>query len=194
MPADLGLFTLACPPRCAAGWMLAAAARAGLTVAGAESVHGPHGPDDAGKLRVTAVRRPDRWLASFYDDGYFGLTGVPGIDALIGWADDEEDDEILLTDDTVDFETLIWRYLDHGRGSIGRAFAAYGGEVVLRVEDLPWALVELLESLDVPRPAACSIVGLPPVNRSPELPPWPDGLRQRVLDAEIEFCERYNYW
>ena len=91
------------------------------------------------------------------------------------------------------FDGIVRQYLARCPGWIGRMFDAYGGDVVIRVEDLPWAFVEFLDSVGVEKRARerCLLIGRP--NVSSELPKMSPLLRDRIIEAEWPMVEKYDY-
>lgn len=80
-------------------------------------------------------------------------------------------------------------YVFNPPGHVARIFRAFGAEVVFRYEDLPWAFVQLLESLDVPvHPQVMEIPKSAPDRRM-----WNRKDRQFVINAEREICDAYGY-
>lgn len=175
---DFGPFRFAGAPRTATTWIRHAADAAGLRSSG--FVHFPHnGKMD--KIRLSTVRRPTDWLRSYWSSVWPGQIQIDCVDGLRRACEGAET-----------FDEFVRAYLSNG-WSVGRMFASYGADVVIRVEDLPWAFIEFLESLGVEQKNRERCLGIARVNESIGLPEWNPSLRDRVLEAEWEMIERYDY-
>ena len=181
MAADFGLFQFASPPRTATTWIRQAAHEAGLQINRRTEVHFPHA-DDHSALRLTCVRNPCDWVRSYYDEIYPGKIEVNTVDDLC------TDKELHSFDDFV-------RHLLMKPGSVSAMFESYKADVAIRVEDLPWAFVEFLESLGVPSVMAGRCVRINPMNvqLDRKRSVWNPSLKTRFMASEIEFLERYEY-
>lgn len=180
MPVDFGLFIFASPPRTATTWIKHAAVAAGLK--GGGSVHEPHDRDWS-RIRLSMVRRPDDWLRSYWVSIYPGQIQIDLVDGLRKTCSG-----------TSTFDGFVRTYLQGG-WRVLNMIDGYCADVVIRVEDLPWAFVEFLESLDVPRCLRERCLQIQPVNaaRQEKLARWNPMLRARVLEAENELIDRYEY-
>lgn len=178
---DYRLFRLATVPRTGTTWMMHAASIAGLGDRQKAHVHMPHDPADPWVLRVSTVRHPCRWLASYYSTIHRGHVGVPVVDLFsqlpVG-----------------DFDDFVRSYLKRMPGAIGRMFAAYHADVYLRVEDFPETFHELLADLGVQTGKRMGVLTLPPQGTSRRRQPaWNVSLYQRVIAAEHEMLAHFNY-
>ena len=72
---------------------------------------------------------------------------------------------------------------------------SYNADVVLRVEDLPWSFIDFLESMGVSKGMREHCLSLNAQNNTPwkKLPVWSPSLRARVIEAEAELVERFEY-
>lgn len=176
---DFGLFQFASPPRTATTWIRKAAALAGLRENGRSEIHLPHEQNHS-VVKVSCVRGPVGWLQSYYASIRPGRVDVPVVDAFY-------------CDENTTFDEFIRRYLNEMPGQVCRMFDAYHADICLRLEDLPWAFIELLDSLGVPRKLRerCLVLGIE--NPSKILPKWSPSLKARVIDAEWYFIERFEY-
>ena len=181
---DMGLFFFASPPRTATTWVRKATMEAGiLRNADRVKVHVPHEDRPSSVLRIACVRHPCDWLRSYYTSVYPGKVGVECVDVFRPAAGAK------------DFDEFVRYVLSLGPGAVGGMFRAYNADVILRVEDLPWAFVEFLESLAVPRKLRERCLSLNRQNPTkPELfPTWHPSLKARVLQSEAEMVDRYEY-
>lgn len=177
---DYGHFCYAAPPRTGVLWFIRACDASGVKPAEYDNracVEPPHGN---GRFTVTVVRNPYDWLVSYYHAYRGGPTGIPVVDQFAGLARQ--------AGDVGRFVQLVAR---HKPGSVGGMFDAYRATSVVRLEDMPWALIELLASFGVDAVAA---EYLAPCNVYQGLPHRPDKrIRAELLAAEADFCGRYNY-
>lgn len=174
-------FHFASPPRTATTWFAHAAVACGL---------GPpnfakHEPPPKGwhGFLVTFVRHPVNWSVSVYTALRGGMIGVPAVDAVADVARTSRD---------------VYEFLEQiaqRPGIIERAFAAYRASSVMRVEDLPWNVVEFFLSVGVPDNKARGIVDIPRQNalKRDALSNIPRRYRAMICESEKEFCERYEY-
>jgi len=182
MAMDFGLFRFASPPRTATSWIKQAAVMCGLTELEPNKVHVPHDLAEKNTIKLSTVRHPCSWLASYYVEIYPGVVGIPEVDCF----------RPSLCIPT--FDAFVRSYL-MDLCSVGLMFKAYNADVCLRVEDLPWAFIEFLESLGVPKKMRERCLALTPQNSSKRErhPTWSPSLRARVLEAERAFLQEYHY-
>jgi len=76
---------------------------------------------------------------------------------------------------------------------VGRLFLSYDADSYLRIEDMPWAFLEFLSALGVPKAMRERCVDLGKLNASKSIPLWNKRLRRRVLEAEREVCDEFEY-
>ncbi len=80
-------------------------------------------------------------------------------------------------------------------GGIGKKFDSLDADVCLRVEDLPWAFLELVESLSIERNKVEMFKNFPmQVNIPKHREALSADLRKQLCESEHDFMERYNYW
>lgn len=175
------LFDFATAPRTGSTWFIKAAEEAGLGTGSKFSVHTPMEGKSRQKLAVSLVRHPCEWLRSYYDAIFPGKIGVDAVDQL---AD--------LTATT--FEQFVDRYLKHVPGQVGKIFQAYPADVFMKIEDQPWALIELLISYGVPPRQYHSLRSLTPQNGTKHPSQWPPGLFEEVAQAEDYAINHWEYW
>lgn len=180
---DYGIFQFASAPRTATTWFRKVAFAAGLGERSAAGIHVPHEPR-GGVLRVSMVRHPADWLASYYRTVQGGHVGVGAVDVFMGMAKESK----CLND-------FLKRYVAEKPGYVGYMFDAYNADTIIRLEDLPWAMQSVLEGAGVKRSLAIKSIRLSPQNVSTGLVSimHPD-LRRKVVEVDSEFCEEYGYW
>ncbi len=176
------LFEFAGAPRTGTTWFLKAMSAAGLGDGAKTHVHTRYvGRTDT--LRVTQVRNPADWLRSYYTSIHPGSSGVLELD-------------VLQQLDHLDFDTFVRSYLHFCPGQLTNVFHSYPANVVHRIEDQPWALIELIETYrPLTKQQLKAIKSITPQNCSKHLPPWDEGLRYQVLwQSDKELTERYEYY
>jgi len=176
------LFEFAAAPRTGTTWVIHAARFMGLGEGFKAHVHVPfEGKSDL--YRVSTVRHPCTWLASYFTSIHRGFLAVPAVDRFCR----------LPTDD---FDDFVREYLRFMPGEIGQMFLDYNANSYMRMEDLPWAFVELMESLGIPTEKADECLGIPVQNQTmgkKTKPMWNKQLWKRVTEAEKEMMEAYGY-
>jgi len=187
MSVELPFFHFAAPPRTGCNHFLSACHKAGLGEFGREDAlrHFPR-ENDGKKLRVSLVRHPCWWLASVW-------TGLnePGLES-------NTDVHFVRTSfvglDKSSFDAFVLSYLQSSSTGVSCLFDQYKADTRLRVEDMPWCLLELLETFEVPK-VFLDLAELHWRSRQLEvLPEWTPHLYQQVLDAEVDFCEDHDYY
>jgi hypothetical protein len=153
----------------------------GLPQPGKAHVHIPHNSKKQDKLRRVCIRHPCDWLASYWAAIHPGQIQVIPVDEFARIKTDH-------------FDHFVRMYLSRMPGAIGRMFESYNGDSYIRIEDLPWNWTELLSALEVPEKLRDRCITLGPQNRNGRvLPRWSPSLYRRVLDAEKEMIERYEF-
>ena len=178
---DYGIFLYAAPPRTGSVWFTQAMKQLGFEGRMVGSRHEPFGDVDQTKPLVTMVRHPARWLASYFSGVKGELTGLPLVDRFSSICVD------------VSFMKFANRYIEQMPGAVGQLFSSYQASIVQRLEDQPWALSQLLMQLDVPRNKCKQIEHLPVSMPSSGIF-YSTDLRRRVLQAESELADRYDYY
>ena len=192
-----GMFEFAAPPRTGVHWFVQACREAGLlllpdegSVTASFCLWSEQSKDDKSELRVTLVRHPCDWLRSVFDAFWAGLQfDNVGLKCL--WS------QQFVNLPKNDFDSFTTSYLETMPGEIGRIFDSCKADTRLRLEDMPWALVELLESLGVEQKALDRVIALPPQAKSPFLyarSKWRPELRRRLLESEADFCQKLDYY
>jgi len=69
---------------------------------------------------------------------------------------------------------------------------SYKADTVMRLEDQPWALIELLVSTGMKNAPASMVATVP--KPAVDYPIWRPQLRDRLIKHEREFCRRYDYY
>lgn len=178
---DYTLFQFSCPPRTGTAWFIQAAQLAGLGPGFKRNAHAPFPAERKREvLRVSLVRHPCEWLASCYAALQ---EGGPDVGHLGRFA----------RLNGASFDDYVRSYLREVPGAVGRLYAEYRADSFLRLEDMPWALVELLEAAGVPKVFRGMVSRLPRQNPSASTPRWDPSLRRRVLDAERRTLEDFDY-
>lgn len=174
---DCGLFQYAGPPRTGSTWVMHSLHACGLPCGSKAHIHWPHLPK-ADKPRVSTIRHPGRWLPSFFSQiGRGALQDNPAFDEWQGL-------------DETTFDNFCRSYLDRCPGAVGRMFDRYGADVHLRIEDAPECLASFLESLGLSG-AGCRTIQRNNAGR--RLPIWSPALFDRVMRAESDFLDRFEY-
>ena len=181
---DYGLFRFASPPRTGTTWFRKACLACGLGDPGRTGVHEPHEDEPTSILRVSLVRHPADWLRSYWSSIHPGVIGVSAVDSFRHLGREGG------------FDRFVRECLQFAPGQVGLMVERYNADTVLRLEDMPWALIELLESLGVPESKSRRCLSLGPQNTSSSglLPAWSAVLRRRVMAAEEELAERFDYF
>jgi len=186
-----GMFDFAAPPRTGVRWFVEACRCSDLMLfpnsgSVAAAFHPWPTPREDSELRVTLVRHPCHWLRSLYDSFRTGLyLENAGLNKL--WSQFVE-----LRKES--FELFALDYMEKMPGKITSIFDLYKADVCMRIEDMPWALTELLDSLGMEKSLLDKIVSLPPVACSRNKSEWKAGLFDQVIAAEKRFCEDLDYY
>jgi len=177
-------FRFAAPPRTASTWFMKAASLAGLGDGYKATVHIPAEPTRNAALSVSMIRHPVDWLVSYFQTLKGGTIGVTCVDVFVPVARR-----------AANVHEFLDSYLVNCRGMVGAMFDTYAADSVYRVEDLPWAVCEFFETLGLSRDKADAPRDLGPQNPWNGVPPAVDpDVRRRIVSAETDFCERYDYF
>lgn len=172
-------FDLAAPPRTGGAWALRAAERAGLAAVGGD---GLCLPTFAGGYSVVVVRHPFTWLQSYYAAG---APPCPGPSEQLAE----------IAKHAGDVRAFIHNYLLLIPGTVSAIFDCYRADTVLKIEDFPWGMFELLCAADVNESVAYTAIrGLPVTNPGAYQALDNPALRKSVYKAELQFCDRYEYY
>jgi len=176
-----GMFRFAAPPMTGAGWFLDVLGSTNIPCLGdGSNAHVPFvGESDGHLLQLSLVRNPACWLALCHLTlrGHSPDASVDGLDEFVGL-------------DTRSLESFFHDYLTRRAGAITRLFNVYVADTVIRIEDMPYALLELMWSLNVPRTMLQDIV-FPNLPVQPVVQPW---LHEQLRYTDGELFERYDYW
>ncbi len=173
-------FDFACPPRTGTSWWLRASQLAGLGPGFREHAQSLFSTRREGKLRISLVRHPCEWLQSCYASI---LRKEPDINRL-NW---------FCALPRESFDEWIMAYLDEPKTSVVENFNRYKADIVLRIEDMPWAFTELMESTGIDPALLDTIKKLPPQNTSNDLPVWNTRLKNETMEKERKLMEQYDY-
>ncbi len=182
---DYDFFQFACPPRTGTAWFLKATQLSGLGLGFRQQAHIPFlGKRRPDTFRITLVRHPCDWLASCYSVIQRNEVDVDQLDNFRKFNHNSFDDFVLY-------------YLRSNPGAIGRLYSIYTEEAdsCIRIEDMPWAFLELMETMEVPESLYSRTKTLTRQNASPvrSLPIWDRMLRRRVAEVEKETIDTYDY-
>lgn len=173
-------FHFASPPRTGTTWFLRACFYAGWGAQHKANVHIPHTPGS--ELKITLVRHPCDWLASYFTRIHRGCIHVTSVDRFAKLP-------------VGDFDKFVRAYLQRMPGAIGEMFTDYNATSYMRIEDMPHAFIELCMSLNVHPSQYGMVYALKPVNdtATDKLPIWRRSLYEHVMDAEREMMEHFDY-
>lgn len=189
MSIDYKQFRFASAPRTGTTWFIQACEAAGLGQGFKAHVHAPFTEQESGAFKVSLVRHPYYWLTSYFKSILPGSTGIPEIDKL------RFPSSVPLSVTMVDdFENFINTYLHTCPGQVSRIFDSYGADSYLKIEDMPCAVTELFRSLGVPAHLRNKCRYIDPQNKSKLHIPKDLELYRRVMDAEQEMVDRYEYF
>lgn len=189
------MFEFAAPPRTGIHWFVRACQEANLEMfPDSHSVSASYLPWEGqakkDTIRLSLVRHPCDWLRSVFDTFQAVRQGVlqenAGLYGLRCYGFDG------LSEDN--FDEFVVQYLERRSGGIGRIFDSYQADTRMRLEDMPWAFIELLESLGVEKKSLDRVYNLPPQARAPSRSEWQPDLKQQVLKSEAEFCQNLDYY
>lgn len=209
------MFEFAAPPRTGVHWFVKVCTEAGLETF--PSIYlvptsfipwSGHGQIKKDVFRVSMVRHPCDWLRSMFDawqnssQNIFFQTHMRLCrfrfheSSWIGDGDNQNHFPYreFASSPGSHFDEFVVRYLKRNAGEIGRIFDSYKTDTRLRLEDMPWALIELLESLGVEQDKLDRIVDLAPQSKAETRSRWQSDLRQQVLESETEFCQNLDYY
>lgn len=186
---DFGLFQFASAPRTASTWFTSASKAVGLCDPGrvftVEEVHAYFPQERTGVPRITLVRHPVDWLASFFSLVYPAPLGLRS-DRLCEFCHRYEVDS---------FDRFLELSLDWYPGIVGQFFADYDADIVLRTDRISEGFCQVMESMGIDNTALGTVRNMPPANvglgDSPI--PWDPVLRERFLDSEQEMMDRYGF-
>lgn len=162
--------------------MIKAAYDMGFGLGFKASVHIPFEGPAGHTPRIMFVRHPADWLASYFGAIQGGSVTVPCVDKFRQLP-------------THYFDDFIRAYLKTMPGEVGRMYNQYNADIAMRIEDLPWTLLNFLESIGVPANQARKCKDLDRQNTNKRvLPRYTPSLLDRVIEAEQETLDRYDYY
>jgi hypothetical protein len=177
---DYGCFYFAAPKFCSGVWFYEMMEAAGFLMPLANGrIESPFLIESTDKLKVSLVENPIKWLTQCHN----------AIESRMLY------DLLPFTDlPSQSFEGFLRSYVHECPGAVGELFDRYKADSIIRVEDLPWALVDLLSALKVEQSRTNLITTVKRVVVSGNFTHKIDAsLRNRVLDAERSLCERYDF-
>ncbi len=179
---DFGDFRFSAPPRTGTTWFLSAAQEAGFGEHQKTKVHEPFPPQAGKSIRVTLVREPCAWLQSYYTSIWPGKIGVEFVDLFSEFGKMDQR-----------FTAFCRDYLQFAPGSVGKMFKYYNADVCLKIEDMPWAFIQFLETLGISKKRRESFISMGPRNPSRDIVRWSPSLKQKARSAEKWMIDYYDY-
>jgi predicted Zn-dependent protease with MMP-like domain len=184
------LVSFAAPPRCASTWMLNAFSACGERDGSERNSFAKHQRDtEPSRIKITTVRNPFEWLVSFWQV-VDGPTTINEVDAIF---------EHKLK--AANFPEFVEAIVEDERDLIPEMFDSYNGDIVLRVEDLPWAFDEMLTTFGVrgvedkwTDEMDSRINVCPRKLKTVAAVDKKDVQRRALFDRHREFYERYEYF
>jgi len=178
---DYGEFQFACPPRTGSLWFIEACKLTGLGYGTIEEAHELFPSNRNGcSIRVSLVRHPCDWLASCFST----ISAGNGKGYLAQF----------YALDRASFDSFVRSYLLTFPGFIGKLFSMYKSDTCMRLEDMPWAFMEFVETFGVSYNNARLCKNLRKQNVSGSIIKWNKLLREKVMNSESDFCDRYEYF
>ena len=176
-------FIFSCPPCCGADWFLQVARSVGLDSWHIGSIHTPCSQPT--KYYTSIVRHPYSWLKDFY---------FSSKNSMIGAILDQNISEIVHYEK--EFPSFL-RRVSKTEDVVWNIFARHSATTVMRFEDMPYALIEFLDSIiefEEKENSEMSIPNPPNVGFSGILIDADEKeLQSLVLKSEKRFCDSYNY-
>lgn len=173
-------FSFASPPRTGSTWFVKACYLAGFGERQRTNAHIPPPPNWKG-FTVSIVRNPCDWILSYLLSLEGGYIGIPEVDDLR---------DCYVPGDVI---AGIEKYLKKPVNVLTKMFDAYKATTVIKLEDFPWAPLQLFESLGHGQ-NVFDIKNMPAQNirygigHSLSLE-----VRKRIIRHEPDLCERYEY-
>jgi hypothetical protein len=173
-------FDFAAPILTNVDWFMSSMQIAGLSCEGSKtSALKPFSMDVKKILRVSLVRHPYDWLLDYYrmlKGTHYWTATIPAIEKFISYRKDS-------------FKIFIDEYVEKSPGVLSNFFSLYAADTCLRMEDFPWAIYELLESLGKYGnksyfPQKIGNSGLL----------YEADILHKIVESEKEFCEHYDYY
>lgn len=185
-----GMFGFATPPRTGVYWFVHACREAELMLIPNKqavlcSLY-PWQERSENILRVSLVRHPCDWLRSVYDTICGRDIPTTGIVVLAKHG--------FISLPRTSFEQFVTQYLEVLPGKITELQDSYKADSRLRLEDMPWALVELLETLSIKQEKLDCVIKLPKQHVAKKRAVWKQKHYDAVLKEEQQFCEALDYY
>lgn len=179
-------FDFACPPLTEGDWVRSRLVRFAERLPwqrGFKDVHEPFSSDQPERLRVSMVRHPLAWLELAFGGSETMPHQVRGLfqQHRLNW---------------VSWELFVKSYL-RSDFLVGDLYGRYQADTVMRVEDLPWCLVEFADSLGAGPEVRDCLTTEPCPGYRHKRSDWDalgPNVRRLALEREREVCERYDYW
>jgi hypothetical protein len=136
------------------------------------------------KFRVSLVLNPSTWLAACHKVLSWYIKGSASNSSCF--------DPFKQLNTWESLESFVAEYLEKIPGSIGKMFDSYEADSCIKTEDLPHAFEELMFSLGYkPISVNYPLLASAPPNYNSRLP---FELHDKVIQAEKEFCLKYDYY
>lgn len=178
-------FVFASPPRTGISWFTKACEKVGLTSTSLDRAYFPFSSLENTSYKVSLVRHPYYWLVSYYYKASKDKLGIPELDAL---------GEVANRDSITSHRDFLISYLNSCSGQVGRIFNLYEADTCLRIEDMPFAAVELFLSLGVPSHLAGQCKSIAHQNRDRNYYQREASIYSAISHAERSFMEKYDYF
>jgi len=175
---DYGKYSFAAPPCTGEDWFITASQLAGYGPGFRHHAHEPWVGSNREQLRVSIIRRPVEFLRTVYSR----LKNAKLSNGIVFFASLEDSS----------FEEFASDYIEKMPGKITELYNMYESDVILRVEDTPWAFIEFAMSIDTD-PAFVSTLRRLPVNRECK-PAIPDWIARGIKETESHVYDAYDYW
>ncbi len=163
-------------PRVGVSWFLKACQLSGLGPGFYQELT-PHD----GTFRVSLVRHPVRWVESVYSARRVGHNSL-----YLG--------RIALLEIDGGLESFVWQYLEEMPGEVGRTMLAFEADSIVRIEDMPWAFLELATAIGIDPVFFPNIQKMGKTNSSGGIARMPSVQRRRVVEAERKLCHEFEYF
>jgi hypothetical protein len=164
------MIKFATPPFTGAEWFVQAMQLAGCGPRFSKNAYGLFKENgEVNCLKVSLVRNPLDWIEATWAN-LEGKLREPGT-----------------------FNQHVRRFIDYP-GRITNLYDRYKADLVLRVEDAPWCLIELLESCGIDKEHKELVEQTRPGTVRFRPDEWTPQLRQLVAEAEEDLMERYDYY
>ena len=91
-------------------------------------------------------------------------------------------------------ESFVWQYLEEMPGEVGKTMLAFEADSVMRIEDMPWAFLELAAAIGIDPVFYPNIKKMNKINSSDKVVRMTNVQKRRVIEAEKELCHGFEYF